>query len=201
MAELWSDYADNIITDVDTSMGAKYGKMNVRKFLNNPGKFAAQPNVLADAKSMQDDVDAFIKTLLGEMSDQAEALNDSLEKADSITGQLSQNISMQAKQNRIPIIKPVLIQRNNSNDQVIYLDTADSSVITLIEKIIPGTTYIADSSANYDGHKIGDWTFGGAQNYILRVYVPQTDIILLNNSKTEIGKLFDAAVSFIKERK
>ncbi len=201
MAELWSDYTDNIITELDAVAGAKYGKANIRRFLSNPAKYASQANINATMQKMRNDANAYFDGRLGDLSAESKTLSDNLIKADSITGQIAQNISMQAKQNKVPIIKPPLIERDVTKDQTIYVDAVDGNVMTLIEKLVTNAMYIADNTGTFDNKKVGEWVFGGKRTYVLRVYVPQTNVVLLRGSRDELNALFDVAADYIKQQK
>jgi hypothetical protein len=198
MAELWSDYTDIIITDMDSALGAKYGKVNVRKFLSSPAKYAALPNISSDAQRMKSDANEYLDGVLEGLSEQKARLDDGLLKADSLTGQLSQSISMLAKQNRIPVIKPAFMERNTADDQVIYIDSVDSGVAALIEKLVANAVYIADRTDTYENRRVGEWLFGGQNSYIVKVYVPQNEVMLVQGAKDEINSLFDVAINFVK---
>jgi hypothetical protein len=201
MAEFWSDYADNVITDVDTELGNKYGKMNLRKFLSNPAKFADQPDFQTAAQGMRKETNAFIDGLLDGLQKERRDLDNALAKADSITTQITSNISMQAKQNKVPMIKPVFIERDQTRDVAIYIDNMDSSVLGLIEKLSADCTYISDNTATYSDKKIGEWLFGGRKSYILRVFMPNNQAMALQDAKSEINGLFDIAMEFVPNKK
>lgn len=199
MAELWSDYADEIISSVDSAMSAKYGKVSIRKFLTNPGKYAGSPDMASNAQNMKNDVNAYLDTMLGELSSESKTLSDNLIKAESITTQLSQNISMQAKQNRLPLIKPITLDRDTTTDEIIYIDNVDSGVIALVEKLAAESVYIADSTTVYKDHKLGTWVFGGSKTYVVRAYLPQSEVILVENAKDELNYLFDLSMSYLQK--
>ena len=198
MAELWSDYTDSLITDIDADLGDKYGKMNLRKFLNNPAKFAEQPGIETDFENLRNDANAYIDRLFEKLGAERQEFEDNLLKADTMTAQLGNNISMQAKQLKIPFIKPALMERDDSTDEKLYIDNVNPDVFSLIERLASGAIYIADNTSTYMGRKVGDWLFGGSKNYVLRAYVPQNPAMALNDSKEEINNLFDVASGFVK---
>jgi hypothetical protein len=199
MAELWSDYTDSLISDIDAQLGSKYGKMNLRKFLGNPGKFAEQPNINTDFQNLRKDADAYIDALFASLGTEKQEFEDNLLKADTITAQLGNSISMQAKQLKIPFIKPALMERDDSVDEKIYIDTVNTDIFSLIEKLATTAVYIADNTEIYKDRKIGDWLFGGSKSYVLRVYVPQNQVMILDNSRDEINALFDIAANSLKD--
>jgi len=201
MAEFWSDYTNTVISDVDADLGNKYGKVNLRKFLSNPAKFVEQPDIQTVAQGIRKDTNAFIDSILEGLDKEQRDLENSLAKADSITTQIISNISMQAKQNKVPMIKPALIERDQTQDVTIYIDNMDSSVLALIEKLAANATYIADNTTTYSDRKIGEWLFGGRKNYILSVFMPDNQAMSLQDTKTEINGLFDLAMDFVKAKK
>ena len=134
---------------------------------------------------------------LSKMSAQKQELDDNLTKADSVTKQLAQSISMQAKQNRVPFIVPVSIDRDDTKEEVISVDSAGSDVLALIEKIAASSTMIADFTTQYDNSLIGNWFFSGPKNYTINVYLPDSDVISMQDSRAELLGLLDAASAMI----
>ena len=196
MADLWSDYTDFVIDNIDKSIGKKY-KMSLRDLLTDPESFSPDPNIQNTIKSMADDVNAYMDQALSKMSAQKQELDDNLTKADSVTKQLAQSISMQAKQNRVPFIVPVSIDRDDTKEEVISVDSAGSDVLALIEKIAASSTMIADFTTQYDNSLIGNWFFSGPKNYTINVYLPDSDIISMQDSRDELLGLLDAASALI----
>ena len=196
MADLWSDYTDFVIDNIDKSIGKKY-KMSLRDLLTDPESFSSDPNIQNTIKSMADDVNAYMDQALSKMSAQKQELDDNLTKADSVTKQLAQSISMQAKQNRVPFIVPVSIDRDDTKEEVISVDSAGSDVLALIEKIAASSTMIADFTTQYDNSLIGNWFFSGPKNYTINVYLPDSDVISMQDSRDELLGLLDAASALI----
>ena len=196
MADLWSDYTDFVIDNIDKSIGKKY-KMSLRDLLTDPESFSSDPNIQNTIKSMADDVNAYMDQALSKMSAQKHELDDNLTKADSVTKQLAQSISMQAKQNRVPFIVPVSIDRDDTKEEVISVDSAGSDVLALIEKIAASSTMIADFTTQYDNSLIGNWFFSGPKNYTINVYLPDSDVISMQDSRAELLGLLDAASAMI----
>ena len=201
MAELWSDYANGVISDIDADLGNKFGKLNLRKLLSDPTKFAAQPNVVSDAQKIKTATQDYFDDILDNLSDDKKRLDVDLAKADSVTSQLAGNISMQAKQNKLPIIKPALIERDLSRDVIIYIDSVDSGVTSLVEKLAANSMYVADNTVAYKGRKIGAWVFGGRKTHVLRVFLPQNQVVMLEGARDEINGLFDIAMNYLKSAK
>ena len=196
MADLWSDYTDFVIDNIDKSIGKKY-KMSLRDLLTDPESFSSDPNIQNTIKSMADDVNAYMDQALSKMSAQKQELDDNLTRADSVTKQLAQSISMQAKQNRVPFIVPVSIDRDDTKEEVISVDSAGSDVLALIEKIAASSTLIADFTTQYDNSLIGNWFFSGPKNYTINVYLPDSDVISMQDSRDELLGLLDAASAMI----
>ncbi|MCW6159476.1 MAG: hypothetical protein LVQ95_00075 [Candidatus Micrarchaeales archaeon] len=199
MAALWSDYTDGVITNIDDSLKGKY-KFTVREFLTNPAKFAKQPNIETTAGNMQDDALKFVDTALAGMTAQKAKLDSDVSKADSATKQLSQSISMQAKQYKIPVVRPALTYRDQTKDEIIYVDTVDTSITALVEKLVSSSKYITDSTVRYGNSSVGEWYFSGDKQYVLRVYLPPNEALSLQGTRDELALLFDTAKDFIKAR-
>jgi hypothetical protein len=198
MADLWSDYSDALIADIDAKLGSKY-KMSISDLLTDPSKYAGNDNIQTTIKNMRSDVDFYIDDRLAKMADERKLLEDSVFKANSITTQLAQNISMQAKQYKVPVIKPVMIDRDDTDDVVIYVDAVDAPLLALVDKLSSSAMFIADYTYSYKQSKIGSWMFSGTGNRILSVFLRPSDVLSLENSKAELDGIFDSAAAFISK--
>ncbi len=189
MANPWSDYTDEIISEVDDELGTKY-KMSVRRLLAEPTKFMKIDGIGVTVRNMHEDVTNYVDDMLEDMADEQKKFENDVAKAVGITQQLSQNIMMQAKQNKIPFITPAAMERNEAAEEIIYIDNVDSNVLALAESFVKNANLIADFSYNYKDDKIGSWLFDGEKNYMLRVYLPPSQILYLETSKEELENLF-----------
>ena len=197
MAELWDDYTDVIITSIDESIKGKY-KFSLRDILTNPSEFSSQPNIQTDVANMSNDVDNFIDNMLSSLNDEKKALDENLSKADDITKQLAKAISMYAKQNKIPFGVPVSLNRDETKDEVITVDSADSDVLALAEKLVASSTMVMDFTYKYGKSEIGSWFFSGMKNYVLDVYLPENNIIMLNASRDEIKDILNTSLMLLQ---
>ncbi len=197
MADLWSDYTDILITEIDKQIGSKY-KFSLRSLLTDPTKYAAQQNVQITIENVKEDVDKYLDDKAGTMAEEQKALNDEAAKADSITGQLNRSMTMNAKQNNVPIIKPAAMDRDPTREKRIYINTIDGSVTALIEKLVASSMFIADFSTAYKEYSFGSWLFSGNHDYALSVFVPDNPILLLEASRAELDGLLLSASNFIK---
>jgi|SRR5271157_5725792 len=197
MAELWSDYSDDIIKSIDRQISTKY-KVTLRGLLTDPRRYAALPNIQMTIGNLKEEVAKYIDAQAKGMAAEKKDFEDSAMRADSLTGQLSQSISMQAKQNNIPIIKPVAVDRDTGKEEHIYVDSVDSGVSALVARLVAGSLLIADFGIEYGNYKAGEWLFSGSKNYVLTVYLPPNGYRLLQLSNDEIIGLLDAASDFIK---
>jgi hypothetical protein len=192
MAEFWSDYTDFVLTNIDRKIGGKY-KLSLKGLLGDPSKFASQPNIQNTIKNLAEEVNKYLDATLASMGDERKALTDQLLKADAVTKQLAQSVAMQAKQYKVPVVKPVSIQRDETRDETIFVDTVTQDITSLIEKLAGTSTVIADFSYSYQNATIGSWLFSGRKDYVLNVFLPDNDVVMLEASRAEISDLLDAA--------
>jgi hypothetical protein len=197
MADLWSDYTDMLITGIDKQLGSKY-KFSLRAMLTDPVKYATQPNVQITIENLKEDVDKYLDERSTALATEQKELEDQAAKADSITGQLSRSITMNAKQSNVPVIKPVTLDRDTAKEKAIYIDNIDSNVNTLVEKLVSASILIADLGTVYKNYKFGSWLFSGNKDYVLSVYVPDSSFLMLEASRIELDGLLLSASSFIK---
>ncbi len=197
MADLWSDFTDFVITNIDKKLGNKY-KVSLRNLLSNPSKYSAQQDIQTVIKSMSQDVDLYVDDAVSEMPDEAKRLDDALSKADAVTKQLASTVSMYSKQNKVPLIKPVSINRDLTAEETVSVDSANADVLSLVQKLIGSATLIADFSYKYRDAMIGSWFFGGQKNYTITVYMPDNDVALLESSRNEIKGLLNGASVLVR---
>ncbi len=197
MADLWSDYSDLLITGIDKQFGSKY-KFSLRALLTDPSKYAMQPNVQITIANMKEDVDKYLDGKAAALTAEQKDLEDQAAKADSVTGQLTRSITMNAKQSNVPVIKPLTVNRDPTKEKTIYIDSVDGSVNALVEKLVASSLMVADLSTTYKDYKFGSWLFSGNKDYVLNVFVPDSPYLMLESSRIEIDALLLSASSFIK---
>lgn len=198
MADYWSDYTDGILAEVEKRLGDKYD-FTVREFLQDPDKFSKRSNIDVTVSNMREDTEKILDDMLEDMGPALKQARDDAAKADSITSQLSQNMSNLAKQNKVPIIRPTIYDRNEARDETIYVNSIDSGVLDLARKLMESANFVADNTYTYNTYKIGHWIFPiGSRNYAIRVYVAPNEAMYLEGSKLEIQTLFDAAEDLLK---
>jgi hypothetical protein len=197
MADLWSDYSDGIIKSIDRQISAKY-KITLRSLLTDPSKYASVPNILMTIDNLKEEVNNFMTDRFKGLDADKKSFEDATMRADSITSQIAQSISVQAKQSGVPMIKPIMVDRDTTRDEHIYIDSVDNSITALIAKLVSSSMLIMDSTTVYENYKTGEWLFSGSKNYLLTVYLPVNNYSVLQASREEITSLLDTASDFIK---
>jgi hypothetical protein len=197
MADLWTDYTDAIITGIDSS-GKGDSKITLRDFLTDPGKYAGEPSIQNKIKNIREAADGYMDQRAMQVSKADQSLEDAIAKADTISAQIGQSVSVKAMQSKVPLIKPVAIDRDLAKEERIMVNSVDTSTNTLIDKLVSESTLVADFSTTYKNYRIGEWLFSGAKNYVLAVYLERNELLLIQGSKAEIDALIDAAANFIK---
>ena len=189
---MWSDYSDYVISNVDKKIGNKY-KPSLRELLTTPASYANTQNIKITMQNMKEAVNNFIDGIISSMGDQSKELEDALTVIESATSQLKQNISLQAKQNKVPMVKPVIVDRDASREDKVFVSNVNADILQLVQKFISESTFIADLSYNYKNVQIGSWLFCGPKNYSLNIYLPQNDVVSLEAARSEVLGLLDAA--------
>jgi hypothetical protein len=197
MADLWSDYSDGVMKNIDRQISTKY-KLTLRSLLTDPSKYVSQQNIQITIDNLKEEVQNYADGKAKDMVAEKKAFEDATMHSDALTSQLGQSIAMQAKQNKVPMIKPVAVDRDTTKEERIYVDSVDSGVSALVEKLVSSSVLIADFSAAYGKYKVGEWLFSGSKNYVLAVYLPANSYLLLQSSRDELIGLLDAASGFIK---
>ncbi|MEM3227613.1 MAG: hypothetical protein QXK65_01535 [Candidatus Micrarchaeaceae archaeon] len=197
MANLWSDNADALIKQFDGAIKSKY-KFTLSDFLTNPANFSAQESIIVTAGNIKEYVDNSIAEMLDGMEDERKRLNDDAAKCNAITSQLAQAISLEAKQNKIPLIKSDTVARDEGKDEVIYVKNASGDLMHLAERLVDSSLLIVDMTSEYNNNLIGEWLFSGNKNYVLRVNLDPNPVLNIETGAAEIDALLDAAADYIK---
>ena len=197
MAELWSDYTDMLITGIEKQAGTKF-RLSLRSLLEDPTRYAAQQNIQITIDNMREEADKYIDEKIDALTEEQKNLDDAASRADSTTKQLGQNIISQARQNNIPVVKPVTIERDATKEERLTIDTFDNSIMSLVQKLVASSTLVADLGGSYKKYSIGSWLFSGSKNYLLSVYMPDSTLLLLETSRAELDNMLASASSFIK---
>ncbi len=197
MAEMWSDNADVIIKNVDKDIKAKY-KFSLSEFLTNPADYAPVPNVAITVSNMKEYVDDFGSSLLGGLDEEKKKLDDDAMKCDAVTSQIAQAIKAEARQSKIPIIKPATVLRDENKEEVIYVKDASGDILGLVGRLVDSSLMIADFTRQYENYQIGEWLFSGNKNYVLRVSLDPNPYLNVEASVNEINGLLDAAADYLK---
>lgn len=197
MADLWSEYTDGLLRDIDKKLAGKY-KMTIRDMLENFPKYAAQPNIKMTLGNMKEDANSYIDDLLSKMQTAVKALNNNMSLANDITKQLSQNIMMQTRQHSIALITPEDITRDTDAEEVVEISTVDEQVMKLVEKLVSASNFVGDFSYTFKDYNIGSWLFSSnMKNYLLNVYIEGNDAYDIENSREEINDLLENAMNFV----
>ena len=198
MADLWSDYTDSLIKQIDKDLGDKY-KMSMGDILTNLPKYASQQNIQITVSNMREDANKYIDDVLKGMPEQVKELDDDMARANEMTRQLSQNISMQTRQHSVPLVRPFDVVRNTDTEETVQIDKIDDQVLRLVERLTDGALMVADFTAGYKNYSIGSWLFDRPdKNYNISVYVAPSDAFNLELSRDELNDLFTAAADFVR---
>lgn len=198
MADLWSDYADVLIKGVDKSLVSKY-KISASDLFTDMTEYMSQPNLRLTIENMKDDSNKYVDGLLAGMPEAVKELNDNMAKANEATRQLSQNISMQAKQHDVPFIKPYDIARDTDSEEVIQVDLVNDQILKLVEKLVVGSNMVADFTYGFKNYNVGSWLFDrNVKNYRIDVYLPDNDAFDIELGRDEVNDLFDEAAGMAR---
>lgn len=198
MAEQWTGYASMIINYVEPGIKDKY-KLSLTDLLSDPDSYIAKPDMWIAVENISEFIKGYVNDMISKMPKDKAALEKDAMKCDSITKQISQNISMQAKQNKVPFIKADSIERDTSKDEVINISTVDADILKLVEKLMAEAHFVSDFSSNYEEYKIGDWLFSGAKNYVIRVNMQPNSVLDLEVGREEVLDMLTGIQNAIKK--
>jgi len=197
MAELWSDYTDMMVGELEATVKSKYN-LSLKKLLTNPMQFADDKTVSVKIDNIKEDVNKYLDDVVGQLEEERKALENNAVKSDSLTNQLNQRISLEAKQVNVPVIKPYAVARDETRDEIVYVNSVDSSTLALIDKLTNSSTFVADMTYKYKDYNIGVWFFSGQKNYVVSVALEPNPVLNVEGSRTELNMLIDNAKEILK---
>jgi hypothetical protein len=196
MAELWSDAADYVVSNLEKPINTKFG-LSLKTVLTNPAEYLDEKDVQMKLSNIRETVNTFIGNRLEEMKDEVKALDDSAMKASSVTAQISQGASGLAKQYKVPMMRPSAIERSQTTDTIIYISSAGPETLQLAEKLVAGSDFIIDLSAKYKEYNIGRWLFSGKRDTIIAVSFGPSPALTMYETMVEMDSTIDAASQLI----
>ena len=197
MAELWSDSADVIIRSVENEMKGKYG-IPVSEFLENPLKFAEKEGLYDTAAQMKKEILDSIDVVLNRMTEENRELEENAAACDTATNQILQSITVHSTEEKVPMIVADMVDREGHEEETIYVSRSGPEIDMMVGRLCKRSDFIVDFSTSFNGHKIGEWFFGGSKNYSVKVNIKPNAAYNLYNTKMEISGLFDTDMEMIK---
>jgi hypothetical protein len=195
----WSENTNDLIESLAPVINDKYG-IALKDILINPAFYVSKKDIGATFGSIREEVDDYVATTIKGLEDEKKNFEKDGLKCDAISKQLAQSIAMLAKQNNIPVIKPVSIDRNVDNEEVIYVNNIDSGLTALITKLAAASSFVADFSTTYKTYNLGQWLFDGQKNYVVNVSLEQNDYMDLDQAKDELNIIMDGVESYFKSQ-
>ena len=176
-------------------MNDKY-KVSLRELLSDPRKYQDLVGVSDIVEKIREDVEAYFTDLLGGLQPEEEEFAKQLENIDALHTQIGQAISSKAGIGRIPFVKPASFDAGGQQVETIYVDNYDGQTDMLVTKLINSANYILDLSTSYRKYAVGNWFFSGSKNCLLSIPMPDSRIIMVENSRDTIIAAVDNATEF-----
>lgn len=194
MADNWSDQTDILITVIEPAVKEKFS-ISLRDLLTTPSKYAGTDGFSTTISNIQEEVKNYVDSTIEGMPEEKRKFENDAIKCDSVTKQLSQNISLQTKQNNVPLIKPDSMDRDTDADQTLYISSVDNSMLSLVQKLVASSAFVADFSSSYRNYNIGEWLFSSSRNYVIRVNLKPSALITLDSARDELNGLLNQVVN------
>ncbi len=187
----WSDSTDMFIDRIDQQLGSKYG-VSLRRLLTNPAVIGEEENKKDIIEGFKKDVSSFFEGLLTSLDSERKDFEAQLEKTTEEYNKISGLLKEKSAALKIPYVNPLLIERDETNDETIIISAYNDSIGELFDKILEKSNFIADLSTDYHEYKIGSWLFSGQKNYVLTINQPSSVVLSVENSRDEILALLDS---------
>ncbi len=191
----WDELTDSFITGIDDSI-LKNSEIKLRDVLSNPSKYAQKSDATTTLKKMQSAVDTYFSEVKNTFASEIDKLNLELESISVIYSKITSIINEKTELLKIPLITPYTIDIKESNSENIIIDSYNTSLETLIAKLISSSNYVAEISTKYKDHTLGSWIFSADKIHIITIKPPENIIIDVENSQST---LIDYLSSFSDE--
>ena len=191
----WDDSTDVFVRDMESEINDKY-KVSLRELLSDPRKYQDLVGVSDIVEKIRGDVESYFTDLLSGLQTEEEEFTKQLEGIDALHTQIGQAISSKAGIGRVPFVKPASLDAGDQPVETIYLDNYDGQADMLVTKLINSSSYILDLSTSYRKYAIGNWFFSGSKNCLLSVQMPDSRILMVENSRDTIMAALDDATEF-----
>ncbi len=186
----WSSDTDQFISNIDEQINQTYG-VGLRQLLLSPDGFANTPDILNKIDGIKGSVDEYFTNIRNGFNDERSDFEKALTDADAQYNKIESTISTKASLSRVPYIKSGTINVDSALREEIGIDTYDTSVDSLISKLVNISNYIADISTTYKKYYLGSWLFSGQRAYVLTINPPDSPLIMLDQVNSEIDNLLD----------
>ena len=193
----WSENTNDLVESLAPVINDKYG-IALKDILINPAFYVSKKDIETTFSGIRDEVDDYVETAMKGLEDEKKNFEKDGLKCDAVSKQLAQSITMLAKQNNIPVIKPVSIDRNVDNEEVIYVNNIDSGLTALMTKLASASSFIADFSTTYKTYSLGQWLFDGHKNYVINVSLEQNSYMDLDQARDELKVMMDGIDAYFK---
>ncbi len=197
MAELWSDAADFVVSSLERQIRSKYN-LSLKALLTDPVQYASQDGIQVTVSNIREEVDKFLSERMDTLKDDMRMLDDQASRANSITSQLNQSLQSLVRQNKLPLIRPLGVERDTDNDTTIYVGTAGTETTQLMEKLVGVSDFVIDISTTYKTYTLGRWLFSGHSAIVLVVNFPSSPALTMYNTQNELDVILSTAADLIK---
>ncbi len=195
----WSENANDLIESLAPTINDKYG-IALKDLLMNPAFYISKKGIEETFSSIREEIEDYVQTTMKGLEDEKKDFEKDGLKCDAVSKQLAQSIAMLAKQNNIPIIKPVGIDRSGENEEVVYVNNIDGGLTALITKLAASSSFIADFSTTYKTYSLGQWLFDGHKNYVINVSLEQNSYMDLDQANEELKAIMDGLDTYFKSQ-
>jgi len=177
---------DLIIDDIDTSLAGKY-VFTLRDLLENPDDYADTPDIGKEIEKLKTDITSYFDKKKAEASEQTAKYKEDAMKATRLAEKLGMVVKDKAKGMKKPFITPVFFARKEDEDEVIFVDSYDTSYEALIDELMKSSIFIVDSSMPIETFNVGRWVFVGEnKNKCLYIFFPVNPVGMFEVAKDQI---------------
>lgn len=182
----FQEQLDLIIDDIDRSIAGKH-VFTLRDLLENPRDYSETQDIGKEIDKLKVDVNGYFEEMISGASDQVSKYKDDAMKATRLADKFEDVLKDKAKSAKKPFVAPFYFVRNEDEDEIIYIDSYDTSYEALVDKLLESSMFIINASVPVDTFRMGRWVFvGDNKNRGIAVFFPTNPVGVLEMARDQL---------------
>jgi hypothetical protein len=183
----FQEQLDLMIDEIDRSIAGKY-VFTLRDLLENPADYSETQDIGKEIDKLKVDVNSYFDEMISGASEQVSKYKDDAMKATRLAEKFEGVLKDKAKGAKKPFISPFYFARNEDEDEVIFIDSYDTSYESLVDKLLDASLFVINTTMEIETFKMGRWVFVGEnKNRGISILFPANPVGILEMAKDQLA--------------